>query len=123
MNAQEIIQYIAQAEKKTPVKLYIKETAPIDYGPATVFGVDDKIVFGDWSELCPILEANREKIADIVIGKQLPQHGHPQCSTSRISLPALSRGPQSVSRLTIGKNAVIMMGAVINIGAIIGEGA
>ena len=28
MNAQEIIQYIAQAEKKTPVKLYIKENAP-----------------------------------------------------------------------------------------------
>ena len=47
MNAQEIIQHIAQAEKKTPVKLYIKETAPIDYGPATVFGVGDKIVFGD----------------------------------------------------------------------------
>ena len=43
MNAQEIIQHIAQAEKKTPVKLYIKETEPIDYGPATVFGVGEKI--------------------------------------------------------------------------------
>ena len=51
MNAQEIIQYIAQAEKKTPVKLYIKENAPVDYGSAKVFGAGDKIVFGDWREL------------------------------------------------------------------------
>ena len=89
MNAQEIIQYIAQAEKKTPVKLYIKENAPVDYGSAKVFGAGDKIVFGDWLELGPILAANREKIADVVIGK----------------------------------GAVIMMGAVINIGAVIGEGS
>ena len=47
MNAQEIIAYIAQAEKKTPVKLYIKEKAPINYGHAKVFGCGDKIVFGD----------------------------------------------------------------------------
>ena len=38
MNAQEIIQYIATAEKKTPVKLYVKEKAPIDYGTAQVCG-------------------------------------------------------------------------------------
>ena len=57
MNAQEIIQYIATAEKKTPVKLYVKEKAPIDYGTAQVFGAGDKIVFGDWKDLKPILEA------------------------------------------------------------------
>ena len=67
MNAQEIIQYIATAEKKTPVKLYVKEKAPIDYGTAQVFGAGDKIVFGDWKDLKPILEANRENIEDIVI--------------------------------------------------------
>ena len=58
MNAQEIINYIATAEKKTPVKLYVKEKEPIDYSNAKVFGVDDKIVFGDWKELGPIIEAN-----------------------------------------------------------------
>ena len=67
MNAQEIIQYIAESEKKTPVKLYIREKFPIDYGTAHVFGAGDKIVFGDWNELCPILETNRDRIADIVI--------------------------------------------------------
>ena len=122
MNAQEIIQHIAQAEKKTPVKLYIKETAPIDYGPATVFGVGDKIVFGDWSELCPILEANREKIADIVIENNCRNTAIPMLDLKDI--PArIEPGATIREQVTIGKNAVIMMGAVINIGAIIGEGS
>ena len=67
MNAQEIINYIATAEKKTPVKLYVKEKEPIDFGTAKVFGAGDKIVFGDWKELGPIIEANSDKIVDIVI--------------------------------------------------------
>ena len=122
MNAQEIIQHIAQAEKKTPVKLYIKETAPIDYGPATVFGVGDKIVFGDWSELFPILEANREKIADIVIENNCRNTAIPMLDLKDI--PArIEPGATIREQVTIGKNAVIMMGAVINIGAIIGEGS
>ena len=45
MNAQEIIRFIAEAEKKTPVKLYVKEKAPIDYKDSKVFGEKDKIVF------------------------------------------------------------------------------
>ena len=48
MNAQEIINYIGRAEKKTPVKLYVKQTAPIDWGGAKVFGTGDQIVFGEW---------------------------------------------------------------------------
>ena len=67
MNAQEIINYIKTSEKKTPVKLYIRENESVDYGSAKVFGAGDKIVFGDWKELGPILEANADKIADVVI--------------------------------------------------------
>ena len=67
MNAQEIIQYIASAEKKTPVKVYIREKAPIDYGDAKVFGAGDKIVFGDWKTLGPILEKNADMIDDMVV--------------------------------------------------------
>ena len=66
MNAQEIINIIATSEKKTPVKCYIKEKEAIDYGSSKVFGADDKIVFGEWNELKPILEANADKIDDIV---------------------------------------------------------
>ena len=51
MDAYEIIEYISKSEKKTPVKLYIKEKESIDYGNSKVFGAGDKIVFGDWNEL------------------------------------------------------------------------
>lgn len=121
MEAREIIQYIAQAEKKTPVKVYVKETAPIDYAGAQVFGVGDKVVFGDWKELAPILEANRENIADLVIEND--------CRNSAIPLLDLKGLPARVEpgalirdQVTIGQNAVIMMGAILNIGAVVGEG-
>ena len=62
MNAQEIIDYIANSEKKTPVKVYVNTTAPVDFGSAKVFGSAGSFtVFGDWKELGPILEANRDK--------------------------------------------------------------
>ena len=122
MNAQEIIQYIAQAEKKTPVKLYIKENAPVDYGSAKVFGAGDKIVFGDWRELGPILAANREKIADVVIENDCRNSAIPMLDLKDI--PArIEPGAIIREQVTIGKGAVIMMGAVINIGAVIGEGS
>ncbi len=121
MNAQDLINYIATAPKKTPVKLYVKENAPIDYGAAKVFGAGDKVVFGDWSELSPIIEANRDKIADIVIENDRRNSAVPLLDMkdvqARIEPGALIR-----DNVTIGKNAVIMMGAVINIGAIIGDG-
>ncbi len=123
MNAQEIIQYIAAAEKKTPVKLYVKETAPVDYGPeARVFGVGDKIVFGDWRMLGPVLEQNRDRIADVVIEND--------CRNSAIPLLDLKGIPARIEpgailreQVEIGKNAVIMMGAILNIGAVVGEGS
>ena len=121
MNAQEIIQYIATAEKKTPVKVYIKEKSPIDFGSAQVFGAGDKIVFGDWKELAPILEANREYIEDMVVEND--------CRNSAIPLLDLKDIPARIEpgaiireQVTIGKNAVIMMGAILNIGAVVGEG-
>ena len=59
MNAQEIINYIANSEKKTPVKLYVNTLGPVDFGSAKVFGQGNSfIVFGDWGELAAVLEAN-----------------------------------------------------------------
>ena len=121
MNAQELIQYIANAPKKTPVKLTIREKAPIDYGSAKVFGVADKVVFGDWEELRPILEANKERIDDMVVENDRRNSAVPlldmKAVPARIEPGALIR-----EQVTIGERAVIMMGAVINIGAVIGEG-
>ncbi len=120
MNAQEIIHYIATAEKKTPVKITIRENRPIDYGSAKVFGAADKIVFGDWKELGPILEANRDAIEDMVVENDCRNSAIPLLDLKGINA-RIEPGAIIRDQVSIGDGAVIMMGAIINIGAVIGE--
>ena len=121
MDAYEIIEYISKSEKKTPVKLYIKEKESIDYGNSKVFGAGDKIVFGEWNELKTILEENKDKIEDVVIENDRRNSGIPLLDIKDI--PArIEPGAIIREQVEIGKNAVIMMGAILNIGAVVGEG-
>ena len=121
MDAYEIIRYIAESKKKTPVKLYVKEKSPLNYGDAKVFGCGDKIVFGEWNDLKPLLESQQDLIEDIVIENDCRNSAIPMLDMKDI--PArIEPGAIIREQVEIGKNAVIMMGAVINIGAVIGEG-
>ena len=122
MNAQEIIAYIANSEKKTPVKLYVNTTAGVDFGSARVFGTGGSYtVFGDWAELGPILEANADKISDYVIENDRRNSGVPMLDMKNIKA-RIEPGAIIREKVAIGEGAVIMMGAVINIGAVIGKG-
>lgn len=121
MNAQQIIEYIAKAEKKTPVRLFVKEKQSIDYGSAKVFGAGDKIVFGDWKELGPIIETNMDKIEDIVIENDARNSAIPMLDKKNINA-RIEPGAIIREQVQIGDRAVIMMGAIINIGAVVGEG-
>ena len=107
MNAQELINYIATAPKKTPVKLYVKEKAPIDYGSARVFGAGDRIVFGDWSELGPILEQNRDSIEDIVIENDRRNSAVPLLDMKGIQA-RIEPGALIRENVSIGNGAVII---------------
>ena len=123
MDAREIIQFIADAKKVTPVKIFLKEREEIDFSGTNtkVFGSGDKIIFGDWSELEPVIKANESKIADIVIENSSRNSAIPLLDLKDI--PArIEPGAIIRDNVSIGNNAVIMMGAVINIGAVIGEG-
>ena len=122
MNAQEIIDYIANSEKKTPVKVYVNLTEPMDFGSAQVFGEGkSRIVFGDWKELAPILEANAGKISDCVIENDRRNSGVPLLDLKGVKA-RIEPGAVIREKVEIGEGAVIMMGAVINIGAVIGPG-
>ena len=122
MNAQEIIAYIGAAEKKTPVKVYIKERRPVDYGSAQVFGDGaGKVVFGDWRELGPILADHVDCIEDMVIENDRRNSAIPMLDLKNINA-RIEPGAIIREQVEIGDNAVIMMGAVINIGAVIGPG-
>ena len=122
MNAQEIINYIANSEKKTPVKLYVNTLGPVDFGSARVFGEGNSfIVFGDWEELSAVLEDNASNIGDCEVEYDRRNSGVPlldlRTVKARIEPGAIIR-----EKVEIGEGAVIMMGAVINIGAVVGPG-
>ena len=122
MNAQEIIDYIANSEKKTPVKLYINTAGPVDFGSAQVFGSGNSFtVFGDWAELGPILEASREKVIDYVVENDRRNSGVPLLDLKGVQA-RIEPGAIIREKVEIGQGAVIMMGAVINIGAVVGPG-
>ena len=122
MNAQEIIAYIGAAEKKTPVKVYIKERRPVDYGSAQVFGEGaSKVIFGDWRALGPILADHVDSIEDMVIENDRRNSAIPMLDLKNINA-RIEPGAIIREQVEIGDNAVIMMGAVINIGAVIGPG-
>ena len=122
MNAQEIIDYIAGSPKRTPVKIYVNLTGPVDFGSARVFGEGkSRIVFGDWETLKPILEASADRIADCEVENDRRNSGVPLLDLKEI--PArIEPGAIIREQVEIGRNAVIMMGAILNIGAVVGEG-
>ena len=123
MNAQEIIKFIADSKKVTPVKIYLREKNSIDFSgtSAKIFGASDKIIFGDWSELKPILESNRDSIDEIVIENSARNSAIPLLDLKDVQA-RIEPGAIIRDNVSIGKNAVIMMGAVLNIGAVVGEG-
>ena len=122
MNAQEIIDYIANSEKKTPVKVYVNTTAPVDFGSAKVFGGSGSyVVFGDWSELGPILESNAASITDCVVENDRRNSGVPLLDMKNVKA-RIEPGAIIREKVEIGEGAVIMMGAILNIGASVGAG-
>lgn len=121
MEAREIIEFIGNAEKKTPVKVYVKEKEAVDFAGCQVFGCGDKIVFGDWAAVKEILDANADKIEDFVVENDCRNSAIPMLDLKNIKA-RIEPGAIIRDMVEIGDNAVIMMGAVINIGAVIGEG-
>ena len=124
LTAQEIIQFISDAKKVTPVKVYVKGegVASLTYGESSkVFGEGNSaVVFGEWSEIEPALKEYNSQIEDYVVENDRRNSGVPlldlKYQNARIEPGAIIR-----DQVTIGDNAVIMMGAIINIGAEIGE--
>ena len=121
MNAQEIIEYIRTSEKKTPVKVYVWEKTPVAFPNCREFpaGEGCKLVFGDWKDVKPVLEANEFDHLEIENG----------CRNSAIPMLDMKDIPARIEpgaiireKVTIDEGAVIMMGAVINIGAVVGKG-
>ena len=118
MNAQEIIQFIANAEKKTSVKVTFEGQLATAV-PSSVVKLGN-VLFGDWKDVAPLLDGLVEN-QDYVVEQDARNSAVPlldkRAINARIEPGAIIR-----DQVEIGDNAVIMMGAVINIGAEIGAG-
>ena len=121
MDAKAIIEKIRTAEKKTPVKAYIRTTRPLHFENCHVFTGADMIVMGDYKDIAPVLERNKDAIEDLVV----------ECDRRNSALPLadiktlharIEPGAIIRDEVEIGEGAVIMMGAILNIGTAVGEG-
>lgn len=121
MDAKAIIEKIRTAEKKTPVKAYIRTTRPLHFENCHVFTGADMIVMGDYKDIAPVLERNEDAIEDLVV----------ECDRRNSVLPLadiktlharIEPGAIIRNEVEIGEGAVIMMGAILNIGTAVGEG-
>ncbi len=125
MDAKEIIKYIQESNKKTPVKLYVKgDLSSINWKKwefKSFIETKTGTIFGEWNIVKGFLEENKELIEEYEIENDRRNSAIPMLDIkdthARIEPGAIIR-----EKVQIGKNVVIMMGAVINIGAVVGEG-
>lgn len=119
--AEEIIAYIKNSTKSTPVKAFINGCLKDLKTNAKVFkGKDSYIIIGESEEISKILKKYESKITEVYIENDRRNSGIPTLDLQNIQA-RIEPGAIIRDKVSIGNNAVIMMGAVINIGAIIGE--
>jgi len=124
MDANEIISFIQNSKKSTPVKVYVKgnlKGVTIDYQIKSFVNDDTAILFGEWSLIEELLTVHKEKIEDYVVENDRRNSAIPLLNLKNIKA-RIEPGAIIRDQVEIGDHAVIMMGAVINIGSVIGEG-
>src|SRR5690554_2484459 len=125
MDANEIIQFISNAKKKTPVKVYIKGTGiknlAFNSELKTFLQEDTGVIFGEWDIVKADLDKFNETIEDYVIENDRRNSAIPLLDLKGINA-RIEPGAIIRDQVEIGDGVVIMMGASINIGAVVGEG-
>ncbi|WP_125764730.1 2,3,4,5-tetrahydropyridine-2,6-dicarboxylate N-acetyltransferase [Companilactobacillus hulinensis] len=121
MDAEEIINYIGNAKKVTPVKVYVNgDVSKLDV-PSTVksfLNESTGILIGDYSDIQPLLK----DVDDYYVETAAQNSAVPMLDIKGINA-RIEPGAIIRDQVEIADNAVIMMGAVINIGAEIGKGS
>ncbi|WP_339145650.1 MULTISPECIES: 2,3,4,5-tetrahydropyridine-2,6-dicarboxylate N-acetyltransferase [unclassified Sutcliffiella] len=124
MDANEIISFIQNSTKSTPVKVYVKgEVEGIDFGASskTFLNGNSGVIFGEWADIEAALKANETKIEDFVVENDRRNSAIPLLDMKGVKA-RIEPGAIIRDQVEIGDNAVIMMGASINIGSVVGEG-
>lgn len=124
LSAQEIIQYISDAKKATPLKVYVNGQFNDVTFPNTfkVFGSDDsKVIFCEADDWKTFYETNQSHITDLEIEMDRRNSAIPLKDLTNTNA-RIEPGSFIREQAIIEDGAVVMMGATINIGAVVGEG-
>lgn len=122
MDSYQIINYISNAEKKTPCRIYLKgNLEKINFEKLEYFGEKNfGILFCEWKEFDDFYKKNKELISSYKIENDRRNSAIPLADLSKYNA-RIEPGAIIRDLVEIGDNCVIMMGAVLNIGAVIGE--
>lgn len=120
MNSKELIRFIVESEKKSPVKVYLECTRELEFENCQSFGKTTKILIGDYDVIMPQLLDKKEFIKEMFVEQIARYSAVPLSDLSKFQA-RIEPGAVIRDHVQIGKNAVIMMGAVVNIGAEIQE--
>ncbi|MDR1405755.1 MAG: 2,3,4,5-tetrahydropyridine-2,6-dicarboxylate N-acetyltransferase [Prevotellaceae bacterium] len=120
--AEQIIDFIKTAVKKTPAKAYIQgHVNPVNEVDLQVFAEENTaIATGDYAALNAFLDANKDRIQFYRMEVTARHSAVPLTDLTKYNA-RIEPGAIIRDHVMIGDNAVVMMGAVINIGAIIGK--
>ena len=123
MSAEEVINFISNSKKSTPVKVYIKgnlSELAIPQGIQAFMEQHTGVLFGEWSQVESLLEGGKLFIEEYVVESDRRNSAIPLLDKKYVNA-RIEPGAIIRDQVEIGDQAVIMMGAVINIGASIGE--
>lgn len=122
LDAQSIINYIGNAPKKTPVKVFIKgDLTSLRFPKEIENYTEDRsgVIFGDWDQVKKFLDDNKRNIKSYHVENDARNSAVPLLDLKKFNA-RIEPGAIIRDQVEIGDNAVIMMGAIINIGAEIG---
>lgn len=122
MDSYEIINFIANSPRRTPIKVYLKgKLDEIDFSNLEFYGNEKfGILFCEHSIFNDLLNKNKDKILHYKIEIDRKNSAVPLADITKFNA-RIEPGAIIRDKVSIGDNCVIMMGAVINIGAEIGE--
>ncbi|WP_044600230.1 2,3,4,5-tetrahydropyridine-2,6-dicarboxylate N-acetyltransferase [Candidatus Stoquefichus massiliensis] len=120
-SAEEIIEYIGNAKKQTPVKVYVKgNNLPEGDGFKSFGDKSTRVLIGDLETVQEYLNQYADLITDSYLEQDRRHSAIPMLDLTNINA-RIEPGALIRDNVEIGDHAVIMMGAIINIGAKIGE--
>ena len=121
MDSHEIIKYIADAERRTPCKIFLSGNIDkMDFSNFDFFGnAEWGVLFCELSEWKSFQKENQNLISKYKIEMDRRNSAIPLADYSKYNA-RIEPGVIIRDLVEIGDNCVIMMGAVINIGVVIG---